>query len=87
MEPNSNQEKLISHLENITGYTISTEQRGGVSDANHVASCGVITLDGFGPFGDGDHTVSERALKSSFIQRIDMMTKMLQHHQSNNFTF
>ena len=62
-----------------------TEQRGGVSDANHAASCGVVTLDGFGPFGDGDHTIHERALKSSFIQRIDMMTKILESHQSNNY--
>jgi glutamate carboxypeptidase len=85
MEPNSNQQSLISRLEKITNYNISTEQRGGVSDANHVASCGVITLDGFGPFGDGDHTIKERALKSSFIQRIDMMTKVLDHHQSNDY--
>jgi len=85
MEPNSNQAKLISRLENITGYNIATEQRGGVSDANHVASVGVVTLDGFGPFGDGDHTISERALKSSFIQRIDMMSKILESHQVNNF--
>ena len=84
MEPNSNQTKLISRLEDITGYSISPEQRGGVSDANHVASCGVVTLDGFGPFGDGDHTVHERALKSSFIQRIDMMSKIFESHQSNN---
>jgi len=87
MEPNEKQLNFIKTLEKITNQTIGTEQRGGVSDANHVASCGVITLDGFGPFGDGDHTVNERALKSSFIQRIDMMTKMLQHHQSNNFIF
>jgi glutamate carboxypeptidase len=87
MEPNNNQQKLISHLENISGYTISTEQRGGVSDANHVASQGVTTLDGFGPFGDGDHTISERALKSSFEQRIDMMSKILDFHQSNNYKF
>lgn len=87
MEPNSNQEKLISRLEKISGYDISTEQRGGVSDANHVASQGVTTLDGFGPFGDGDHTVHERALKSSFDQRIDMMTKVLNFHQSNNYKF
>jgi glutamate carboxypeptidase len=85
MEPNSNQEKLISQLEKISGYTIPTEQRGGVSDANHVASCGVTTLDGFGPFGDGDHTIHERALKSSFIQRIDLMSKILGYHQSNNY--
>jgi len=87
MEPNNNQKKLISELENITGYNIPTEQRGGVSDANHVASCGVVTLDGFGPFGDGDHTIYERALKSSFIQRIEMMSKILRHHQNNNYKF
>ncbi|RLA73470.1 MAG: M20 family peptidase, partial [Epsilonproteobacteria bacterium] len=71
-------------LENITGETILTEQRGGVSDANHIASCGVITLDGFGPFGDGDHTIKERALKSSFEQRIKMMIKILTKHQLKN---
>jgi len=54
-----------------------------VSDANHVASCGVTTLDGFGPFGDGDHTVNERALKSSFEQRINMMSQILEYHQEN----
>ena len=84
MEPNQAQMNFIATLETITGKTIKTEQRGGVSDANHVASCGVVTLDGFGPFGDGDHTVNERALKSSFRQRIDMMTKILLSHQKIN---
>jgi glutamate carboxypeptidase len=87
MEPNEKQMEFVTTLEKITNHKIPTEQRGGVSDANHVASCGVITLDGFGPFGDGDHTVNERALKSSFVQRIDMMRKILQHHQSHNFKF
>lgn len=84
MEPNESQLNFVKQLEKITNQTIATEQRGGVSDANHVASCGVITLDGFGPFGDGDHTVNERALKSSFTQRIEMMTMILQYHQSHN---
>ena len=84
MEPNPKQLDFVIKLEGITSEKILTEQRGGVSDANHVASCGVITLDGFGPFGDGDHTVSERASKSSFEQRINMMTKILSEHQKNN---
>ncbi len=84
MEPNQKQLDFISKLEQITSETIPTEQRGGVSDANHVASCGVITLDGFGPFGDGDHTMHERALKTSFEQRISMMTKILMQHQQEN---
>jgi len=87
MEPNQKQIDFISKLEMITKESIQTEQRGGVSDANHVASCGVITLDGFGPFGDGDHTVHERALKSSFEQRIKMMSAILNFHQTNNYQF
>ena len=83
MEPTPQQLELISKLEEITGESIPTEQRGGVSDANHVASCGVTTLDGFGPFGDGDHTINERALKSSFEQRINMMSQILAYHQEN----
>ncbi len=83
MEENQKQIELISKLEDITEEKILREQRGGVSDANLVASCGVVTLDGFGPFGDGDHTINERALKSSFIQRIEMMSKILEYHQAN----
>jgi glutamate carboxypeptidase len=81
MEASEEQHKLIKKIEILSGEKISTEQRGGVSDANIVASQGVTTLDGFGPFGDGDHTVHERALKSSFEQRINLMTQMLMYHQ------
>ena len=81
MEENKDQFDFIKKLEKIINQKILTEQRGGVSDANHVASCGVVTLDGFGPFGDGDHTINERALKSSFEQRILMMTDILVEHQ------
>ncbi len=81
MEANKNQEVLIKKLEEISNCKILTEKRGGVSDANHVSSCGVTTLDGFGPYGDGDHTKKERALKSSFERRIEMMTKILSYYQ------
>lgn len=83
MQENPKQLELIKELETITNSKILTEKRGGVSDANIVASCGVTTLDGFGPFGDGDHTIKERALKSSFESRIELMTKILNHFQTN----
>ena len=83
MEPTDRQIELISKLEEITNNKFLTEERGGVSDANIVASCGVVTLDGFGPFGDGDHTVRERALKSSFDSRIELMSKILTYHQKH----
>ena len=87
MEETQEQLDFIEKLQIIINEKIPTEQRGGVSDANHIASCGVVTLDGFGPFGDGDHTINERALKSSFKQRIDMVTKILEYHQNNNCNF
>ena len=82
MEENSKQLELIKLFEKLLGYKIPTEKRGGVSDANIVSNCQVVTLDGFGPYGDGDHTIKERALKSSFEQRIKMMTKILDYYQN-----
>jgi len=77
MESTAAQMEFLQQLEAITGERIPTEKRGGVSDANIVSSQGVITLDGFGPFGDGDHTINERALKSSYHDRIKMVSKIL----------
>ena len=71
--------QLIERLESIIQAKIPSEERGGVSDANIVSSNGVVTLDGFGPYGDGDHTVNERASKASFVDRIEMSTKLLKH--------
>ena len=81
MQENKEQKKLIKLMEKISKDKIMAEHRGGVSDANHTASQGVITLDGLGPFGDGDHTSKERALKSSFKQRIKIMSEVLQYFQ------
>ncbi len=83
MEPNAWQTKLVEAMERIGGYPLPTESRGGVSDDNIVAAAGVVTLDGLGPYGDGDHTPKERALKKSFEERIDLMTKVLLYHQEH----
>lgn len=77
MQSSAHQQRLVEELSNILGYAIKTEKRGGVSDANIVSAAGVATLDGFGPFGDGDHTIHERASKASFDRRIDEMSKIL----------
>ena len=77
MKSSANQTVLLTELASILGYPLKTEKRGGVSDANIVSSVGVATLDGFGPFGDGDHTKHERASKASFTRRIDEVSKIL----------
>lgn len=79
METGEPQQALLLEIESILGYPLPTEHRGGVSDANTITAAGVPTLDGFGPFGDGDHTHSERACKASFSQRIDQVTRILHH--------
>ncbi|CAM4080642.1 M20 family metallopeptidase [Pseudoalteromonas byunsanensis] len=77
MTPSAAQKALLEEINQILGKPLLTEQRGGVSDANIVSSVGIPTLDGFGPFGDGDHTRHERALKSSFELRIEQVTRIL----------
>ncbi len=74
---------LIKSIEHIADIELKSEERGGVSDANIVSSCGVVTLDGFGPFGDGDHTIHERANKESFISRIELSKKLFTHFIKN----
>ena len=84
MLKNDKQLQFLEKIEAITKIKIKTEQRGGVSDANHMASKGVITLDGFGPFGDGDHTIHERANKESFLKRIELSTKIFTAFMEGN---
>ena len=79
MEASDRQEELLAEIEDILGYSLPVEKRGGVSDANTAAATGVVTLDGFGPFGDGDHTVHERACKTSFDCRISEVTAILEN--------
>ncbi len=75
---------FVDTIERITGHKLPTEERGGVSDANIVSSCGVVTLDGFGPFGDGDHTVHERAYKRSFEERIALSKELIGYFIQNS---
>lgn len=78
MEDSNLKVEFIEKLQKITKFSIPTEKRGGVSDANIVSSAGVLTLDGFGPYGDGDHTIYERASKKSFVERIEFVTNILE---------
>ena len=83
MQTNEASFSLIKNIEEITGYALKSEERGGVSDANVVSSCGVVTLDGFGPFGDGDHTIKERASKKSFESRISLSKDLFTYFVKN----
>ncbi|WP_448546602.1 M20 family metallopeptidase [Thalassotalea fusca] len=77
MQTTEQQVSLIQTFEAITEESFKLERRGGVSDANVVSAIGIPTLDGFGPFGDGDHTENERACKKSYLSRIALVSKIL----------
>ena len=80
MQPSEAQADWIARINTLCDTTLPTEQRGGVSDANFIAAAGTIVTDGWGPFGDGDHTVYERASKQSFDERIALVTEIFEHH-------
>lgn len=77
MQPSEAQGAFLQQIEALLDERLLTEQRGGVSDANVISGAGVPTIDGFGPFGDGDHTIHERACKKSFARRIEQVGKIL----------
>jgi len=79
MQLSPEQQTFIDHINTLCNITLPTEKRGGVSDANIISSQGVATLDGWGPYGDGDHTIHERASKKSFEERIDLVTEIFEH--------
>jgi glutamate carboxypeptidase len=85
MQPSSKQAKFVEHINTLCHIQLPTEKRGGVSDANIVSSQGVATLDGWGPYGDGDHTVHERASKKSFSERIDLVSKVFRYFLEGKF--
>jgi len=80
MQPSVAQAAWIERINTLCNVTMPIEQRGGVSDANIIASAGTIVTDGWGPFGDGDHTVHERASKQSFKERTKLVTEIFEHH-------
>jgi len=79
MQPSPEQTLFVEHINRLCNVQLPTEKRGGVSDANIISSQGVATLDGWGPYGDGDHTVHERASKKSFGERINLVTEIFEH--------
>jgi len=85
MQPTKEQSAFIEKINTLCNITLPTESRGGVSDANIIASQGIPTLDGWGPYGDGDHTEHERASKKSFEERITLVTQIFEHFMEGEF--
>ena len=54
------------------GRSVVGVERGGASDASHLADTVALTVDGLGPLGGGAHTDEEYALASSLRTRAEV---------------
>ena len=61
------------------GILFQEKDRGGLSDANHLAQCGdVVVLDGMGPHGANDHSEKEYGYIGSVEPCVRLLVRVLQ---------
>ena len=63
---------LIEGAAGRLGRPLVASERGGASDASHVAQAVPLTLDGLGPRGGGAHTPSEWVSAASLRSRAEV---------------
>jgi glutamate carboxypeptidase len=67
--------KTVAHE---LGFELEEASTGGGSDGNFTAALGIPTLDGLGPDGGGAHADSEHLLVSSWLQRTQLLARLLE---------
>jgi glutamate carboxypeptidase len=67
--------KTVAHQ---IGFELEETSTGGGSDGNFTAALGIPTLDGLGPDGGGAHADSEHLLISSWLQRTELLARLLE---------
>jgi glutamate carboxypeptidase len=80
MEPNEKTRALCALAKEITedmGYPFTLKKRGGLSDANHISTCGCATLDALGPTGDFDHSEDEYLELSTIQPNLEFSYRLL----------
>jgi glutamate carboxypeptidase len=72
MDTRSQTAALIEEAAGRLGRPLVASERGGASDASHVAQAVPLTLDGLGPRGGGAHTPSEWVSAASLRSRAEV---------------
>lgn len=70
--------RLAQRLADETGFALAETSTGGGSDGNFTSALGIPTLDGLGPDGGGAHADSEHLLISSWLQRTELIKRLLE---------
>jgi glutamate carboxypeptidase len=60
---------VLARAGELLGRPVVGMERGGASDASHVASVVPVTIDGLGPRGGGAHSPSEHVLTPTLLER------------------
>ena len=63
---------LLQRATGVLGRPVIGMERGGASDASHVAAVVPITVDGLGPRGGGAHSPGEYVLADSLHSRAEV---------------
>jgi glutamate carboxypeptidase len=63
---------LLGRAAELLGRSIVGYERGGASDASHLAQVVPVTVDGLGPRGGGAHTPAEFVLRESLLGRAEV---------------
>lgn len=70
--------QLAQRLAGEIGFSLTETSTGGGSDGNFTAALGIPTLDGLGPDGGGAHADSEHLLIGSWLQRTDLVRRLVE---------
>ncbi|HEX8744056.1 MAG TPA: M20/M25/M40 family metallo-hydrolase [Thermoleophilaceae bacterium] len=72
MDSRASTRELLASTEARLGRPVMPVERGGASDASHIATCIPVTLDGLGPRGGQAHNPDEYVLTESIRQRAEV---------------
>lgn len=68
----------MEQLAKKMGIPFRQQDRGGVSDVNHLALCGCICSDGMGPHGALDHSENEYSMVNSIEPCVQLLCSVLE---------
>ena len=83
--PKAKAEAYLSHVAQLVGKTREElfRKRGGLSDANIIAQCGPVCIDGMGPGGGGGHSEAEYMLVDTVMDTYDFSMLLLKDLAEN----
>jgi glutamate carboxypeptidase len=69
MDAREETRELLQSATELLGRPVVGAERGGASDASHMAAHVPLTVDGLGPRGGGAHNPDEYVLRDSLLSR------------------